>query len=83
VLRPVGNLVVIELDGAASVEEFYSFTSLTRIPPGVRSAYVHFAMRTVASVAPTADQLPELVTRKGVSPWRSGGWRIYRSRPSR
>jgi SAM-dependent methyltransferase len=57
VTRPGGDLVIVELDGASSEEEFHQFARTSRVPPGLRSAYVRFAMRTVVGVAPDAPTL--------------------------
>jgi hypothetical protein len=48
---------VIEIDGGASAEEFWTFARTSRIPFGLRRAYLRFAMRTVVGVAPTRPEL--------------------------
>lgn len=57
VTRPGGRLVVVEVDGSSTRDEFGTFAETTRIPTALRGAYVNFAMRTVVSVAPTPRQL--------------------------
>ena len=57
VTRPGGVLLVIEIDGASSTEEFRRFAREARIPLGLREAYVRFAMRTVVGVAPDVATL--------------------------
>jgi SAM-dependent methyltransferase len=57
VARPHGRLIIVEIDGAASPDEFRYFADRSRIPLGLRSGYVRFAMRTVVGVAPTARDL--------------------------
>lgn len=52
VTRPGGQLVIVEIDGASTVEEFRRFAKMSRIPYGMQEAYVRFAMRTVVGVAP-------------------------------
>jgi SAM-dependent methyltransferase len=54
VLRPGGMLSVVEVDGSTTPEEFWRFAQRSRIPFGMRHAYVRFAMRTVVGVAPDA-----------------------------
>jgi len=57
VTRPGGDLVIVELDAASTEAEFRQFARTSRVPPGLRSAYVRFAMRTVVGVAPDASTL--------------------------
>jgi SAM-dependent methyltransferase len=52
-----GAVVVIEIDGSATTEEFWSFARTSRIPFGLHKAYLRFAMRTVVGVAPDAEEL--------------------------
>lgn len=47
---------------AASPEEFRRFADRSRVPLGLRSGYVRFAMRTVIDVAPTAEDLASSFT---------------------
>ena len=63
VVRPGGRIVIVEIDGASSPGEFWSFAKKSRVPIGMRNAYVRFAMRTVVGVAPTHDELTEAVAR--------------------
>ncbi|HWD55142.1 MAG TPA: class I SAM-dependent methyltransferase [Acidimicrobiales bacterium] len=56
VTRSGGSLAVIEIDGTASADEFWAFARTSRIPLGLRRAYLRFAMRTVVGVAPTRDE---------------------------
>lgn len=55
--RPAAPLVIVEIDGASTPAEVHEFTRLTRVPPGLRAAYVRFAMRSVVAVAPDATAL--------------------------
>ena len=57
VTRPGGAILVIEIDGASTEDEFRQFARTSRVPVGLREAYVRFAMRTVVGVAPNADAL--------------------------
>jgi ubiquinone/menaquinone biosynthesis C-methylase UbiE len=57
VTRSGGSITVIEIDGNASADEFWSFARTSRIPFGLRKAYLRFAMRTVVGVAPSRDEL--------------------------
>jgi ubiquinone/menaquinone biosynthesis C-methylase UbiE len=57
VTRAGGSVTVIEIDGNASADEFWSFARTSRIPFGLRRAYLRFAMRTVVGVAPSRDEL--------------------------
>lgn len=52
VTRPGGRLVIVEIDGASTIDEVRRFSRLSRVPVGIRRAYVRFAMRTVVGVAP-------------------------------
>jgi ubiquinone/menaquinone biosynthesis C-methylase UbiE len=61
VLRPGGAIAVVEIDGASTPSEVHHFASMTRVPPGLRWAYSRFVMETVVAVAPTVDELGELV----------------------
>ncbi|HEY5024114.1 MAG TPA: class I SAM-dependent methyltransferase [Acidimicrobiales bacterium] len=79
VTRPGGALLVIEIDGASTIEEFRRFAREARIPFGLRDAYVRFAMRTVVGVAPDLTALTKsfeglsvclpVVTRMGELPF--------------
>ena len=57
VARPAGRLITVEIDGAASPAEFRRFADHSRVPLGLRSGYVRFAMRTIVGVAPSAGDL--------------------------
>jgi SAM-dependent methyltransferase len=57
VTKSGGSITVIEIDGGASAEEFWTFARTSRIPFGLRRAYLRFAMRTVVGVAPTRPEL--------------------------
>jgi ubiquinone/menaquinone biosynthesis C-methylase UbiE len=52
VLRPGGSLVIVEIDGDSTADEFWRFARNSRVPFGMRRAYLRFAMRTVVGVAP-------------------------------
>jgi ubiquinone/menaquinone biosynthesis C-methylase UbiE len=57
VLRPGGTLLVVEVDGSTTPAGFWRFAQTSRIPLGMRRAYVRFSMRTVVGVAPDATTL--------------------------
>jgi ubiquinone/menaquinone biosynthesis C-methylase UbiE len=57
VARPAGRLITVEIDGNASPDEFRQFADRSRVPLGLRSGYVRFAMRTIVGVAPTLSTL--------------------------
>jgi ubiquinone/menaquinone biosynthesis C-methylase UbiE len=57
VLRPGGAPVFVEIDGTSTPDEFWQFARESRIPFGMRKAYLRFAMRTVVGVAPDAGAL--------------------------
>lgn len=67
VARGGGSVVIVEVDGAATVLEMRAFARMTRLPPGLREAYVRFAMRTVVGVAPTRDGLMDLFPRTEIA----------------
>lgn len=68
VARSGGVVVIVEIDGAATVQEMRAFARMTRLPPGVREAYVRFAMRTVVGVALARDGLLDLLSRAEMTP---------------
>lgn len=57
VLAPGGALVIVEVDGTATPDEFWAFARTSRVPWGMKRAYLRFAMRTVVGVAPGPDAL--------------------------
>jgi ubiquinone/menaquinone biosynthesis C-methylase UbiE len=57
VLRPGGTLAIIEIDGTATPEAFWVFAKHSRVPFGMKHAYLRFAMRTVVGVAPSPAEL--------------------------
>ncbi len=57
VVRPRGRLVIIELDGACTEQEFDDFAKRTRVPAPLRGIYVRFTMRIVVATAPTIGEL--------------------------
>jgi ubiquinone/menaquinone biosynthesis C-methylase UbiE len=57
VTKTGGAITIIEIDGSASADEFWTFARTSRIPLGLRKAYLRFAMRTVVGVAPSRDRL--------------------------
>jgi SAM-dependent methyltransferase len=59
VTRPGGTVVIVEIDGSSSRATFERFARTTSFPPGLRAAYVRFAMRTVVGVAPDEAALLE------------------------
>ena len=60
------RILIIEIDGDSSVDDVAAFTRRTRIPPGLRDAYVRFALRTVVGVAPSATELQRLMVDGGL-----------------
>jgi SAM-dependent methyltransferase len=52
VVRPGGKIVIVEIDGSSTAADFWRFARGSRVPVGLRRAYVRFAMRTVVGVAP-------------------------------
>jgi SAM-dependent methyltransferase len=65
VLRPGGSLVIVEIDGSSTADEFWLFARNTRVPLGMRRAYLRFAMRTVVGVAPGRDALERSFLQAG------------------
>lgn len=61
------KVLIVEIDGASTREEFLNFARVSRIPIGIRRAYLRFAMRTVVGVAPTREQLTSTIEQCGVS----------------
>lgn len=57
----------VQIDGAGTPLEMRAFARLTRVPPGLREAYVRFAMRTIVGVAPGAAVLVELFDDVGLA----------------
>jgi SAM-dependent methyltransferase len=57
VLRPGGTLALIEIDGTVTPELFWNFAKHSRVPFGLKHAYLRFAMRTVVGVAPSSLEL--------------------------
>ena len=57
VVRPGGVVVVVEIDGAAGVDEFWNFARTTSVPRLLRPLYVAISMRTVVAVAPDSATL--------------------------
>jgi hypothetical protein len=52
-----GAVVTVEIDGTSSPQELRNFADRSRVPVGLRAAYVRFAMRTVVGVVPNREQL--------------------------
>ena len=85
--------MIIEIDGSSSRSTFERFARETRFPPGLRNAYVRFAMRTVVGVAPNAQELARSfenlglnlsdVKRIGDSPFLLAEAILHRGRPVR
>jgi ubiquinone/menaquinone biosynthesis C-methylase UbiE len=59
VLRPGGTLAIIEIDGTVTPDAFWRFAKHSRVPWGMKHAYLRFAMRTVVGVAPSPAQLAQ------------------------
>jgi SAM-dependent methyltransferase len=68
VLRPGGSLVIVEIDGSSTATEFWRFARSSRIPLGMRRAYLRFAMRTVVGVAPDKAALERSFLAAGAEP---------------
>ncbi|MHB8218702.1 MAG: hypothetical protein ACYDHU_00040 [Acidimicrobiales bacterium] len=49
--------MIVEIDGSSTADEFWRFAQNSRVPFGMRRAYLRFAMRTVVGVAPGRDAL--------------------------
>jgi ubiquinone/menaquinone biosynthesis C-methylase UbiE len=62
------RVIVVEVDGDASAEEFGAFAASTRVPVLMRAAYTRFAMQTVVSVAPTRAILAGYFAEVGMEP---------------
>ncbi|HZR14143.1 MAG TPA: methyltransferase domain-containing protein [Acidimicrobiia bacterium] len=67
VAQPGGPVVIVEIDGGASISDVRALAHRTRVPLGLREAYVRFAMRTVVAVAPERQQLLALASRAGIT----------------
>jgi SAM-dependent methyltransferase len=65
--RSGAPVVIVEIDGAGTPPEMRAFARLTRVPLGLREAYVRFAMRTIVGVAPDAAALVELFDDVGLA----------------
>jgi ubiquinone/menaquinone biosynthesis C-methylase UbiE len=57
VTRKGGRFIVIEIDGASTLESFKRFAYTSQVPVGLRKAYVRSALRTVVGVAPDTTAL--------------------------
>jgi ubiquinone/menaquinone biosynthesis C-methylase UbiE len=68
VCRSGAPVVIVEIDGASTPTEVRAFARLTRVPPGLREAYVRFAMRTVVGVAPDATALTAMFDELPMTP---------------
>ncbi len=68
VTRSGCTLTIVEIDGSSTPDEFRRFADRSRVPMGLRAAYVRFAMRTVVGVAPNAHALAESFTGVDVAP---------------
>jgi ubiquinone/menaquinone biosynthesis C-methylase UbiE len=66
VARAAGRVIAVEIDGNASPDEFRQFADRSRVPGGLRSGYVRFAMRTIVGVAPTVGALAAAFDHLGV-----------------
>jgi ubiquinone/menaquinone biosynthesis C-methylase UbiE len=67
VARPGATVVFVEIDGCSTTDEVRRFTGSTAVPPGLREAYVRFAMRTVVGVAPSAEHLRASLAAGGLA----------------
>jgi len=67
VARAGAPLVIVEIDGAATIDDVRRFASTLPLPLplGLRDAYARFAMRTVVGVAPHRDDLASAVASAG------------------
>jgi ubiquinone/menaquinone biosynthesis C-methylase UbiE len=68
VTRPGGTIVIVEIDGSSTRSDFNRFARQTRFPPGLRWAYLGFAMRTVVGVAPDLDAFAASFDELAVDP---------------
>jgi ubiquinone/menaquinone biosynthesis C-methylase UbiE len=67
VARPGAPVVIVEINGDSPTEDIERFARRTRIPPGLRGAYVRFARRTVVGVAPSTEHFTDILRRGGLS----------------
>jgi ubiquinone/menaquinone biosynthesis C-methylase UbiE len=67
VARVGAPLVVVEIDGGATMEEVQRFAKALPLPFGLREAYARFAMRTVVGIAPRSDELAAALGSAGAS----------------
>jgi ubiquinone/menaquinone biosynthesis C-methylase UbiE len=67
VARIGAPVVIVEIDGAATMEEVQRFAMALPLPFGLREAYARFAMRTVVGVAPRSDELAAALRSAGAS----------------
>jgi len=58
--------VIVEIDGSSTADEFWRFARNSRVPLGMRRAYLRFAMRTVVGVAPGHGALERSFHEAGV-----------------
>jgi ubiquinone/menaquinone biosynthesis C-methylase UbiE len=72
VVKPGGKVVIVEIDGTSTAGDFWKFARNSRVPVGLRRAYVRFAMRTVVGVAPDSASLANSFRDVGVSPFDVG-----------
>jgi SAM-dependent methyltransferase len=72
VVRPGGKIVIVEIDGSSNARDFWKFARSSRVPVGLRRAYVRFAMRTVVGVAPDSAALANSFTDVDVIPFNVG-----------
>lgn len=65
VVGPDGAIVIVEIDGSASIEDVRRFAERLNLPAPIRSGYVRFAMRTVVGVAPRPEQVESSLIEAG------------------
>lgn len=65
VARQDAVIVIVEIDGSASIDDVWRFAEQLDLPAPIRSGYVRFAMRTVVGVAPRPDEVEARLVAAG------------------
>jgi ubiquinone/menaquinone biosynthesis C-methylase UbiE len=65
VLRPGGQLVIVEIDGGDDPGDLLRFAARARIPPGLRRLYPALARRTFVPHSPNRVALTEAMKNAG------------------
>jgi ubiquinone/menaquinone biosynthesis C-methylase UbiE len=67
VARTGGSIVIVEIDGSASVGDVRLLAEQLALPAPIRSGYVRFAMRTVVGVAPRPEDIRSCLISAGAA----------------